>query len=360
MGPVEVREIRGGAEWNRLVLAFPGHDLRQSFEWGTLRSGDGWIPHRYAVFDGEACVAAISVLARRLPGSSLSVLYASRGPLVDAKSEPAWAGLMEAVRGVAAATRAVFLRVSPNVPHGQPGFAEALERLGFVALADDWTTWNASRAVMTLDVSPPLDEVRRRFRRRHREYIASAARRGLLVRRATSLADVRAFHLGLVASGRSKGFPVRGVGYFEDIWREYLATGTGVLFLGEHEGALVGGLLGARFGRRAYMLYTLVRDEAPGRPDLHQGPPLWWAFIQWAKAAGCDAIDFAGTGTDFPPEPGAAGYGIYHYKLGFGCSLEYLASYADLPFRPGLYRLLRLGERSLAEPAWKLRARWNR
>jgi hypothetical protein len=171
-------------------------------------------------------------------------------------------------------------------------------------------------------------------------------------------ADLLAFHRLTVAAGREKGYPVRPLARLEALWQAYVARGEGVLLLAEHEGALIGGMLGLRLGRRAYLQRAAILRSHNG-PRVHQGPLLYWEFIRWAKAAGCELIDWGGSGTHFPPAETDQGYGVYLFKTGFGSRLQYWLPYHDLVFRPGLYQLTRAMETWALPAAWKLRARLN-
>ncbi len=351
-----IREVRERDEWNALVLRLPNCDLRQGYEWGEARASQGWIPRRIAVFDHEACVAAVSILAKRLPFLSRSFLYAPGGPLlIDAKHERAWEGLLEGIRLVVTETRAIFLRVSPRVPNEDVAIRHALTVRGFQHLVEDWTTWNSPRITMTMNLQEPEKSLRQRLRKRYREYISSAPKRSVTVRRAVSVEQTHHFRDSLAFIGRGKRFPVRGQTYFERLWKEYVTQGRGVLLLAEHKGKAVGGLLGARIGEKAYMLYVTVREGA-GVEKLHQGPLLYWEFVRWAKESGCKEIDWGGIGTNFPPREDDPGFGIYHFKLGFNSSLEYLTGYYDCAFSKPFYKVFRFLERRVSATAWTIRA----
>src|SRR5262249_6755517 len=126
--------------------------------------------------------------------------------------------------------------------------------------------------------------------------------------------------------------------------------------LAEHDGAVIGGLVGLRLGRRAYLhLAATLRTEQ----RLYQGPLAYWQFIRWAKAQGCTVVDWGGSGTRFPPRPTDQGYGTYQFKAGFGSALRCWLPYHDLVFRPRLYRLARAMETRALPTAWRLRARFN-
>jgi lipid II:glycine glycyltransferase (peptidoglycan interpeptide bridge formation enzyme) len=356
--PPRVVEIADRDRWNALVLERPGHDLAQGWEWGEVQRDAGWTPHRYAMLAGADCVAAVSVLRRRLPGLPYSVLYASRGPLLDWNDERAWHGILAAIRELAERHQSIFLRVSPGVAHDDVGVRQALARHGFRPLEDDWTTWNAARVVLTLSLEGGEEAMHRRLRKGTRRDLAAAQRRGAQVRAARDRADLLAFHRLTVAAGREKGYPVRPLARLEALWDAYVARGDGVLLLTEHEGALIGGVLGLRFGRHAYLHRAAILRSTEGQ-RVHQGPLIYWELIRWAKAAGCELIDWGGSGTQFPPVETDEGYGVYQFKAGFGSDLQYRVPYHDLVFRPGLYDLARAAETWVLPSAWRLRAWLN-
>lgn len=353
-----VVEIVDRDQWNELILRRGDYDLGQGWEWGEVQREAGWTPYRYAVLAGSSCIAAVSLACCRLPGLGHSILYASRGPLVDWHDERAWYGILPAIRQLAERQRAIFFRVSPAVSHDDVGVRAALARHQFHPIEDDWTTWNAARVVLTLPLDADEAALHGQLRKGIRRDLAAAQRRGARVRLAQDRADLLAFHRLTVAAGREKGYPVRPLARLEALWDAYVARGNGALLLTEHEGALIGGVLALRFGRRAYLhRATIVRSDEGQR--LHQGPLVYWEFIRWAKAAGCALIDWGGSGTRFPPSEADDGYGVYQFKSGFGAELRYWVPYHDLVFRPSLYHLARAAERWVLPVAWRVRARLN-
>ena len=354
-----VVEIVDRDHWNALIAGRPDQDLGQAWEWGEVQRDAGWTPHRYAVLVGSACIGAMSVTSRQLPGLPYSILYASRGPLLDWRDERAWQGLRLVIRELAGRGQPIFLRVSPAVPHDDVPVARALARHGFRPIADDWTTWNAARVVLSSGLDGDEAEIQRRFRKGIRRDLAAAQRRGAQVRIARDHADLLAFQRLTVSAGREKGYPVRPLSRLEALWQAYVERGDGVLLLTEHEGALIGGVLGLRFGRRAHLHRATILRGGEGQ-RLHQGPLIYWEFIRWAKAAGCEVIDWGGSGTRFPPSEADDGYGVYQFKSGFGAELRCWLPYHDLVFRPTLYRLARSIETWVLPQAWRVRARLNR
>lgn len=356
---VRATAVANGHEWNELVLALDDADLRQSFEWGELRRRVEGRPLRYAVYDGSRPVAAIAATVWRAFGSPVSVLYASRGPVLGRGSERAWPGLLEAARDMARQTHAVFLRCSPGVVADEERLDTALVRRGFVRLPDEWTLWNAPRVVMALDLRPGEAELKRGMRESTRRSLTRVQGNGGRVDLDVSEAAVARLHRLLVAAGRRKGYPVRDLGFFQALRREYLGDDRGYLALARHGDRDLAGVLAVRFGRRAHLLYAAIDGGSEPARKLRAGTAVHWALIRWAKAAGCEALDWGASGTGFPPRPGSNGYGIYEFKRGFGCSIAHLSGYYDLVFRPGLYRAFRWMETRCAPALWRLRARLN-
>ena len=355
-----IRFVADAAQWNALVLALGDPDLRQGFEWGELRRRGVARTLRYAVYDGATPTAAMAVGVWRCVGSPWSALYVSRGPVLGPPRERAWDRLVEVARDLARRTRAVFLRCSPGAAHD--GAADdihtALLHAGFVHLPDECTVWNAPRVTMVLDLRPSEAALKRAMRESTRLSLTRVQKHGGRVDVAASEQAVTRLHRLLVDAGRRKGYPVRKPAFFQALWRQYLARGEGCIALASDGTGDLAGVLCVRFGRRAYLLYAGLAERESAR-KLRAGVATHWAVVQWAKAIGCETLDWGGAMTSFPPHPESFGYGIYDFKRGFGCSLVRLPGYYDLVFRPAAYRVCRWMETRCAPALWRLRGRLN-
>lgn len=352
-------DVTSGSEWNDVVLGLGDPDLRQGFEWGELRRHVEGRTLRYAVYHGNTPVAAIAATARRLCRSPWSVLYASRGPVLRATSARVWQGVVEAATDMARRTRAVFLRCSPGVSADDGDVHGGLVQAGFVHLPDEWTVWNAPRVAMVLDLRPSEAALKHAMRESTRLSLTRVERQGGRVELDMSEEGVTRLHRLLVAAGRRKGYPVRELGFFQALRREYLARDRGCLALACHADRDLAGVLGVRFGQRACLLYAGVAADCEQARKLRAGIAAHWTLIRWAKDAGCEALDWGGAVTSWPPRRENFGYGIYDFKRGFGCSLTHLPGYYDLIFRPRLYRAFRCIETRCAPALWRLRASLN-
>ena len=341
---MKIHTVADPDEWNELVLGFPGADLRQSHEWGALRERLGWRPLRVAVRDQGRAVAAMAALARRVPGLG-TVAYAPRGPLLDTGDEAAWAALPLLLDDVRQRTGAVFLRVSPAIPAGAtPGLAR-LRAHGFRPLPELGTGWNVPRDVMMLSLAGSERELLAAMTPNRRQRVNSAERKGVRIEISSTREALRVFHGALVDHATRRSYPLRGWDFFEALYRKFVARNALVIVLAWAGGALAAAHLGVRFGPRAYALYTPATPAAAGTPASEA---LEWAWIRWAKRAGCTAVDFGGSFTGVPPSPAHPNYGIYRFKQEIGCRLVLCAPYHDRVFAPLRYRLLRHAEQSLA------------
>jgi lipid II:glycine glycyltransferase (peptidoglycan interpeptide bridge formation enzyme) len=343
---ITARRVESAREWNELVASFPAHDLRLGFEWGEMRREQGWQPDRIAVLDRDGCVAACSLQWRSLPGLG-AVLYAPRGPLFHADRPDGLARLLTEVRTLARRRRGVFLRISPGLPEADHDAAALLAAHGFVPLPESWTPWNAPRHVQLLDLRPTESELLAGMRRRYRQYIANIGHKGVVVEPSDRPADLEAFHRLMVRLGELKGFAVRGLPYYRALVDRYRPTGAVTVLMARREGHVIGGLIGFRFGRRAYIHYSSVRSDLPDAVKHGVAPLMFWEFFRRARAEGCELVDLGSSGVRQAPDPPHPNYGVYTFKTGLGCTLEALLPFHDLVFRPLAYRAFRLAETRL-------------
>jgi len=352
-----VVEILDRRRWNEIVLALGDPDLRQSFEWGEARRDRHAAPVRCAVLQDGVPVAALAAVAWRPGGAPWSIIDASRGLLPHDIGGGPCAHLVRALGAVARRHRAVLLRLSPGLaPDARGGLHDTLVANRFLALPDESTIWNAPRLIMTLDLRPDEAALRRAMRQSTRLSLTRLQGHGGRVEHLTSEAGVVRLRALLAAGGRRRGVPVRSAAYFHALREQYLARGEGRVILAVLGATDLAGLLAVRFGRRAHLLYSGTNLDVAATRALRAGTAVHWELIRWARAAGCDTLDWGGAITSGAPQASEPGFGIYNFKRGFGCRLTQLGGYYDLVFRPALYRAFRLLERRWAPHLWRLRA----
>ena len=77
-----ISDAQGLAEWNDNLRAFDDYSIYQTIEWGNHRGSFGWLPYRWAAFEGERIVAMAQGLLRRYP-AGVGLIWMPGGPVGD-------------------------------------------------------------------------------------------------------------------------------------------------------------------------------------------------------------------------------------------------------------------------------------
>lgn len=344
---IEILEIAARDEWNALALGFLA-DVRQSWEWGEVRVRQGWKTVRLAALVDGVCVAALAVLARRVPGLGV-VGYAPRAPLLALDDDRGWSALPQMLQVARETTGAAFIRLSPPVTDEGAGVAGRLRVAGLTRLDDYWTLWNTPRNVMWLPLDGSERDCLARMARKRRQHIATAGKKDVTAARVDGDRDALArFHAMLEAHAATHRYPIRTRAYFEALREAFLPAGRFALVEGRVRGEVAAALLGVRFGATAY---ALTAPSAPGARGTAVGDLVHWEWIRWAHASGCRIVDFGSSGARLPAPEGDPAGGIYRFKVEMGCQPRLCIAYHDAVFDRRRYRLARALETAASSRA---------
>ncbi|QIA26534.1 peptidoglycan bridge formation glycyltransferase FemA/FemB family protein [Thermaerobacter sp. PB12/4term] len=334
--PASLKVVRAGPQdreaYDRAVAGSGKPHFMQLWGWGEVKRATGWEPLRFLATRGGRVTGAMTVLARRLPGLG-TVFYAPTGPAVDYADQETVRSLLAAAAEEARRHRAFVLRVDPDIPAGRRDAVELLTRLGF-RRGTEATAFEAlqPRFVMRLELAPTPEETLARFESKTRYNIRYAARQGVTARAARDEQDLAAFYRLLQLTAARQRFAVRAFSYYEALWRHLLVPGHGRIFLAEHQGRPVAGIMVFRCGDTAWYLYGGTDYEARKVMPSHAAQ---WAAIQWAIAEGCRIYDFRGVSGNL--DPSDPHYGLYRFKKGFGAELvEYVGEFERI-YAPARY-----------------------
>jgi len=346
MGDESLRIISINADqrraWNDFVARAPHFALMQSYEWGEFKERLGWQAIRLAALRHGQIVAAAQMLIKPVPLGLLSVAYIPRGPLVDWDDRAAATALLDALHRQARRRRAIFLKIEPALPYSP----QAEATLADYGLRPSPYT-NQPRATLTLDLTPDLDTILGQMRKKTRQRIRRAARRGLTVRFGDH-GDLDAFYQMIRQTGQRRGFSPHNREYFEQEWQIFASRRQMVLLLASFQGRLLAGRTVHIFGRRAAEFHAAMSGE---HTDLFPNDLLVWEAIKLAKEQGCTTYDLWG----IPAEVGQAAYegnplpgadrtdgqwGLYRFKSGFGKQIEYYVHGHDYVYAPLLYKVM--------------------
>jgi peptidoglycan pentaglycine glycine transferase (the first glycine) len=336
-------------EWNDFVAASEHGTVLQSYQWGQLKAGTGWEPLPVAVGDDERIRACVLVLKRELPVIGRSLFYAPRGPVADFRDPGSMARLLEAIRGLARAHRALALKIDPPIPAERAEVSTTLRRAGFrpVHYGTNGLGGTQPRYVMKTDLTPGPEELLASFKSKWRYNIGLAGRKGVVVRRDCSRLDLSSFYDLLHVTAERDGFRVRSREYFERLYDLLVPAGLAKLFAAEYEGEMIAAAILFRMGRQATYVYGASSNQHRDRMPNHL---LQWEMMLWAREKGCNVYDFRGVAREVAGEPVGPLGGLNRFKRGFAAKyVEYVGEW-DLVFSPMWHRVysLALGVRDRA------------
>ncbi|MBO0849682.1 MAG: GNAT family N-acetyltransferase [Pseudonocardia sp.] len=280
---------RAIADWDRLVDQTQGTDVTQLSAWASIRAQAGYSPIYLLVHLDDELVGGALVLCRRVLGL-LDVGYLPYGPVITAELNGSAAraavttALADELATMAGTLRMLFVQ-PPE--HAHDVSAELMAR-GF-RVSDAGI---APAGSYRLDLRRPLDEIRSGFSRRLKSWTNRWPARGVAVR----LGDERDLPLlaSLMArSGARQGFVPPPYDYMRSLYHKLSPGGHVALFVGEVHGRPVSADL-------VTVCAGMVRGRLGGFDDTGEAGKLSvpaavrWQIVQWAKARGCDWLDFGG------------------------------------------------------------------
>lgn len=334
---LEILEIKEAERdtWDREVAGLPNVHPLNAFGWGRVRRVDGWTPCPLLARREGRTVGAMLLLLKGIPLPGCSVAYAPRGPVGDPWDRDLMRGLIEAAAERARRRQALFLRMDPHVlqetlaRRGDP-----FEALGLVHLPWRWSYWNTPADVYRIDLTRAKTEAAlfNSLDRQARKAVRRAEKLGVVIRQGRAFTDLQTFYGIFRTFSREKGFLARGFAYQKALWEEYVARGNGALFLAEHEGRPIGGLLCITF---AGMCLAMHMGTPHADQHLRSNDAYVWEGIRWAWAGGCRWFSFRGVGSSAAET---------RFKQKFGPRAVPLAGYYDLPLAPLLHRPLLASE----------------
>ena len=324
--------------FNDFIARFAWGDLLQSWEWGDLKAKSGWKPIRVLGEQDGTIVAAASLLKRTLPYigtlTGNSILYASRGPVLDTNDPELLRAFIDGLKQVARKEGAILLKIDPPVAIEDTKSDANLRACGFVPVQAAGFGGTQPKCVMQLDLEGrSLDAVMASFHEKWRYNIRLAGRKGVVIKEDCGRDDIATFYTILRETTERDGFIVRSQKYFEDMWDCLAPSGFAKVALAYYEDKPIAGVFNYKFGDKACYLYGASSNTNRNVMAPHL---LQWRMIEWAKNSGCKWYDFRGVS----PKKGDGDEhleGLNRFKSGFSPRfVEYIGEY-DLVLSPFWY-----------------------
>jgi len=297
-------------EWNRLLPVFDEANLYQTWAYGAVSWGERQLSHLVLRRQG-VIVAAAQIRLAQVPILRKGVAYLRWGPLWRTRGQvPDVQVLRQVVRAVISEyvrRRRLLLRIVPNVFQEDALAETAVE----VWRSEGFKPIGSVPAYRTIrvDLSAPLEVIRKRLDQKWRNQLNSAERNGLTVREGTSDDLFERFLRIYDEMIERKQFDTStNPRDFALMQRRLPADQKMVVMLAEKDGQLVSGLVGAALGEMGVYLHGATSNAGTKSKGSYL---LQWLMIQRLRELGCQMYDLGGISPARNP-------GVYHFKQGFG------------------------------------------
>lgn len=318
--------------WDQIVTEHPNGHLLQSWGWGELKARSGWRPLRLALWNRQELryVAAAQVLRRtaaHLPLLAGHLAYLPRGPVLDWSNAELCEAFFSQLAMRLQSQGALTLRVEPNVEHDSVNSMAALQCIEALHMQPVQAV-QPLRTIM-LDLTASEEQLLAQMKEKWRYNVRLGARKGVKVRVAKTVEDVRAWYSILQTTSERDQFGIHTLEYYLHFWDIFVSQNRARLFLAECEGQLLAGIFVSLCARQAIYLYGASSNE---QRQLMPNYVLQWEAMRWAKSQGAYSYDLWG----IPPSDAGdeAMAGVYRFKGGWGGRIvQFLGGYEQV-YRP--------------------------
>lgn len=325
-------------QWDQFVNDHAVGHLLQSWGWGELKGSVGWKPLRFALRDeGENIVAAAQVLCRTAPHIPLRagyLAYIPKGPVIDWSRSELCTAFFRQLNSALWRSGAVALRMEPSqvvVVATNNCLMDGLAETLFYP-----TTPVQPLRTIVLDVTADEATLLAQMKEKWRYNLRLAERKGVTVRVAEGVEDVKAWYALMQTTSTRDEFGIHTLEYYLQAWHIFSARQQGRLFLAEHDGQLLAGIFVGLFARQGIYLYGASSNE---QRNLMPNYLLQWEAIRWAKREGATSYDFWGIPVTEHEDEAMAG--VYRFKRGWGGDIVRFVGCYEHVYHPLAMRLVR-------------------
>jgi lipid II:glycine glycyltransferase (peptidoglycan interpeptide bridge formation enzyme) len=315
-------EQLGAQVWDEFLLAQPEGNQLKSWKWGQLQSRFGWQVERLAFHAGRSGVCSLQRTTALFPGGA--TYYVPRGPAVAERERLL---VLDTLERRAAAGGGLVLRVEPNALVGDewPAFFEGRGFVKGTAVQPEATR------LLRIDLDP--ESLKAGFKPKTRYNLNLAEKKGVQVRGSR---DVATFARLATETGKRQGVHLPGAAYYQAALEIFGPSDEVRLYLADHEGDTLGGIMVFRFGKTAYYLFGGSGDR---KRELMPNYLLHWQAMLDFRAMGCETYDWWGIPEE--PAPEHPWFGLYRFKTGFGGETVRYTGLYERVLRPGPLKLER-------------------
>ncbi len=318
-------------QWDQFISRHPNGHFLQSWGWGELKASAGWHPLRFALWgEQENIVAGAQVLCRTAPHVPMRagfLAYIPKGPVIDWTQPERCSAFFTQLHTHLRRRGALALRMEPSQVVTVATNDCLMAGLDQTILYP--TTPVQPLRTILLDLTPDEATLLAQMKEKWRYNIRLAERKGVTVRNAQTVDDVKAWYALLQTTSMRDDFGVHTLDYYVRAWEIFSARQQVRLLLAEYEGELLAGIFVSCFARQGIYLYGASSNE---RRNLMPNYLLQWEAIRWAKREGATLYDFWGIPATEDEDEAMAG--VYRFKRGWGGKVVRFVGCYEHVYRP--------------------------
>ena len=296
-------------EWGRMLDLFEDANLYQTWSYGGVRWGAKNLSHLVLKRNDEV-VGMAQLRIIRPTGFNFGMAYLRWGPLCHRRGSELTASavhaMAQALHQEYVCKRRLLLQILPNA------FEESPRGMLFQSSFSDFTpevrTATNLYRTFVLDLSPPLEELRRKLDAKWRNKLTQAEKKGLKVIAGNGAEEYNTFCTMYRQMFKRKAFETTvDIEEFGLIQQDLPEGHRMRVLICEQDGVPVAGIVVSAMGDSAIYLLGATSDEGLNAKGAYL---LQWTMIQWLKHNGFKWYDLGGIDPEANP-------GVYSFKRGF-------------------------------------------
>lgn len=318
--------------WNQFIRSQPRANALQLYEWGELKSSFGWEAARVSLQENGQITAGAQILFHDLPLRLGKLAYIPFGIYAPPHQQ---AELWDAIHQTAREQGARFLKWEAGI--FQPNeTAPDFKSLGFQISPQTIQPPNT----VVIDISPDEETILSRMNQGTRRKIRQGDKKGVVYYRGAS-GDIPTFSAIMNTTGSRNAFGVHSEAYYQQAFDLFAPNDDVALFMAQHEGDVLAGIMVFAVGDGAWYLYGASSNT---KRNLMATYGVQWQAIQWAKSKGCTYYDLWGIPdadestleAEFETRNDGL-WGVYGFKRGWGGQVMRSVGAWDKVYNPLIY-----------------------
>jgi lipid II:glycine glycyltransferase (peptidoglycan interpeptide bridge formation enzyme) len=300
------------AEWSSMLDLFYDANLYQTWSYGAVRWGRNNLSH-FVLKRNDEVLGMAQLRIIRPTRLNFGMAYLRWGPLCHRRGrqldDEAALCMARALQEEYVCKRGLLLQIIPNAFVGSP--RAVLFQSGFSEFTQEPPTSANVYRTFILDLTPPIEELRRNLDGKWRNKLTQSEKNGLKIVAGNDTDEYRTFCRMYEQMRKRKTFETTvDVEEFGRLQEDLPQTHRMRTLICEQDGVPVAGLVASAMGNSAIYLLGATSDDGLNAKGAYL---LQWTLIQWLKENGFSWYDLGGI------DPGG-NPGVYSFKRGLSGS----------------------------------------